>query len=118
MSQKFPVWLLADPGLARGASRALALAQQHPAQAWSVLLEGGPGTFSAPPGVILHQLAAQCVCCVGQLPLRVTLARIIRLEKPQRLILEVTHTEHLAQIANLLRSGNFGEHLRLESTPE
>ncbi len=116
--QQIPVWLLANPALTGGTSQALALAQRYNAQGWSVILEGGLGTLSAPPGVTLHQLAAQCVCCVGQLPLRVTLARIIRLEKPQRLILEITHTEHLAQIAALLRSGSFGEHLCLESVPE
>ncbi|TAK92337.1 MAG: hypothetical protein EPO06_00545 [Burkholderiaceae bacterium] len=109
--------MLANPGLIHGASQALALATYHQAQRWSILLEGGPGTLQAPAGVTLHQLAAQCVCCQGALPLRVTLARIIRLEQPQRIVLELTHTEHLSRTIELLQSGSFGEHLRYEISP-
>jgi len=117
MSVLVPVWLLANPALATGNSRALTLAQQEPSRGWSVVLEGGPGNLSAPPGVTLHQLAPQCVCCAGQLVLRVTLARILRLEKPQRLLLELAHGEHLDQVQSMLQSGSFSAFLRLEPVP-
>ncbi len=116
-ARKIPLWVLSNPSLAQGHSKALALAAQPHAHNWSVILEGGPGNLSAPTGVTLHQLAAQCVCCVGQLPLRVILARIIRQEKPARIVLELLHAEHLERALELLQSGSFGEHLQLESAP-
>ncbi len=116
-ASKIPLWVLSNPSLAQGHSTALALAAQQHAHGWSVIVEGGPGNLSAPTGITLHQLAAQCVCCVGQLPLRVTLARIIRLEKPARIVLELLHAEHLEQALALLQSGSFGAHLQLEPAP-
>lgn len=84
------------------------------------MLEGGPGHLTAPASgatITLHQLAAQCVCCVGQLPLRVTLARSLRLEKPERLVLELVHAEHLQKVRALLTGGAFADHLFLQDSP-
>lgn len=115
-----PIWLLANPQLRQGHSQAFTLAAQHHAHHWSLVLEGGPGDLSLPctlKSLHLHQLSSQCVCCVGQLPLRVTLARILRMEKPLRIILELAHDEHLSEVQRLLAHGSFSEYLVLEALP-
>ena len=73
-----PVHLLVGSRLREGASDALPQALAHLAEGpQAVIVEGGPGTFVASGGITLVQLAAGCVCCVGQLPLRVTVARLL-----------------------------------------
>jgi len=79
----------------------------------AVIVEGGPGTLTAPPGVEMVQLAAGCVCCVGQLPLRVTVARLIRQVRPARLWIEVSDGRHLAELRRQLNGPGFAGAVKL-----
>ncbi|GAA4323746.1 hypothetical protein GCM10023144_04790 [Pigmentiphaga soli] len=107
--------LLAGAELARGRSLALEAAQADTGPGpRAVIIEGGPGTFQAPPGVELVQLAAGCACCVGQLPLRVTVARLLRLSRPARMWIEVASAQHLPELRRQLSGPAFGGHLALE----
>lgn len=79
----------------------------------AVIVEGGPGTLSAPAGVELVQLAPGCVCCVGQLPLRVTVARLLRLSRPARLWIEVSAAGHVAELRRQLDGPGFAGAVKL-----
>ncbi|VCU70486.1 hypothetical protein PIGHUM_02558 [Pigmentiphaga humi] len=108
MMKPVPVMLLVGTQLRAGRSLALEGARARLGEGpQAVVVEGGPGTFQAPAGVELVQLAAGCVCCVGQLPLRVTVARLLRLAKPARLWIEVSTDGHLAELRRQLDGPGF-----------
>ena len=79
-----------------------------------MIIEGGPGTLTAPAGVELVQLAAGCVCCLGQLPLRVTVARMIRQLRPARLWIEISDGSHLPELRRQLDGPGFAGAIRLD----
>jgi hypothetical protein len=103
-----PVHVLVGTRLREGASDALPLALAHVADGpQAVIIEGGPGTFVASGGITLVQLAAGCVCCVGQLPLRVTVARLLRQVRPARLWIEMADGAHLPEVRRQLTGPGF-----------
>lgn len=93
-----------------GGVRAL-LATRPSHERWVVLVEEGSQALTAPPGVTLYQLAPGCVCCTGQLTLRVTLARVLRLDRPDRIVLDLAPSAHRAQVDALLRGPAFAGRL-------
>lgn len=64
--------------------------------------------LQAPDEVALSQLTAGCVCCIGQLPLKVTLLRTLRSTRPRSLLLLVARAEHLPRVRALLADGTLG----------
>jgi G3E family GTPase len=103
-----PVHVLVGTRLREGESDALPLALAHVAEGpQAVIVEGGPGTFVASRGITLVQLAAGCVCCVGQLPLRVTVARLLRQVRPARLWIEMADGAHLPAVRRQLAGPGF-----------
>lgn len=109
-----PVMLIVGTHLRKGVSLALEKAQAHVNEGvQAVIVEGGPGTLSAPPGVEMVQLAPGCVCCVGQLPLRVTVARLLRQIRPARLWIEVSAAGHLAELRRQLNGPGFAGAVKL-----
>ncbi|QEI04549.1 hypothetical protein FXN63_00910 [Pigmentiphaga aceris] len=103
-----PVHLIVGTRLLSGASDALPQAIAHLSEGeQAVIVEGGPGTLVAPGGITLVQLAAGCVCCVGQLPLRVTVARLLRQVRPARLWIEISDGAHLAEVRRQLNGPGF-----------
>jgi G3E family GTPase len=71
----------------------------------AVILEGLPeGGFalSAVPDLALHRLAPGCMCCIGNLAMRVTLNRVLR-QAPKRLYLALSSAEHLTKIIGFLQ---------------
>lgn len=104
-----PVWVLAGPP---GAARAAALAQRLAGFAadlpYTVLLEGAPTDgqpeWTPPAGAParLHVVAPACLCCIGNLTLRVTLARILRLEAPRALVIGIADPAHEGRLRALL----------------
>ena len=102
-----PVRLVpADP--AAVGERALALASRAEKPV-AVVVEGGDQLLQAPAGVTLIQLAPACLCCVGELPLRVTLARLLR-QKPSVIWVEVSSLVHREQLLQRLEQGTLGLH--------
>ncbi|MCA2901168.1 MAG: hypothetical protein ING36_14965 [Burkholderiales bacterium] len=79
------------------------------AERWSIICEG-----LFPPvemeGLAEHVVSG-CVCCVGQLALQVTLGRVIRHEKPQRIVLYLSQVEHLERFKQQLATGALAQHL-------
>jgi hypothetical protein len=53
-------------------------------------------------------VAAGCLCCVGLVPLRVTLTRLLRTVRPRSLLLLVATDDHLPRLHALLVAGELG----------
>lgn len=83
-----------------------------------LLLEGVPsGTTILTPCATLdvHRVAPACLCCTGNLVLRVTLNRILR-SRPDRLFIGVASTGHLDQLRSWLQDPPYDQ--LLELTPD
>ena len=86
------------------------------AQRNAAILEGlpeGEFTLLAFPDLALHRLAPGCMCCIGNLAMRVTLNRVLR-QAPERLYLALSDAEHLAKIIEFLRQDAYRERVRLD----
>jgi hypothetical protein len=73
----------------------------------AVIAEGAFFELVVPPGVTLERLAAGCVCCIGLLPLQVTLTRLLRTRPPAVLLL-VADATHIERVRVLVGSGRLG----------
>ena len=85
----------------------------------AVILEGlAPGNSpldSLPADVLFARIAPGCLCCTGNLVLRVTLNRLLR-QRPERLFIGVARSEHLDQLRSWLQAEPYDQLLRL--TPD
>jgi hypothetical protein len=79
-----------------------------PAAPRAVIAEGAFADLAAPDDVTVARVAAGCVCCVGLVPLRVTLARLLRTVRPHSLLLLVAADDHLPRLRALLAAGELG----------
>jgi hypothetical protein len=80
----------------------------------AVVAESGFVPLEAPADVTLARLAPGCVCCVGQVPLRVTLVRTVRAQRPDDVLLLVANGEHLPRVRALLADGSLGVRFEVE----
>jgi hypothetical protein len=81
----------------------------------AVLLEGLPSgqTLLSPCDALhVHRIAPGCLCCTGNLVLRVTLNRILRL-RPDRLFIGLAATDHLDQLRSWLQDSPYDQLLEL-----
>lgn len=105
------------PGPERADRIAACLERVPPTETVTVLLEGQPATLPAevPPasGRHVHVLAPGCLCCIGNLTLRVTLARVLRHEKPQNLIIAIADARHEERMTAMLRAAPWDLWLQL-----
>jgi hypothetical protein len=67
-----------------------------------------------PPGQTLARIAPGCLCCTGNLVLRVTLNRLLR-QRPRRIFVGVADSGHLDQLRSWLQSEPYDQLLRLTS---
>jgi hypothetical protein len=84
----------------------------------AVLLEGLPDgtvTISPSPSVLIERIAPGCLCCTGNLVLRVTLNRLLR-RRPERLYIGLAATAHLDQLRSWLQQPPYDQ--LLELTPD
>jgi hypothetical protein len=85
----------------------------------AVILEGIPGGSSpldeSLPGLQVARIAPACMCCTGNLTLRVTLNRILR-RHPERLFVSLANTAHLERIRAFLQTPHYNSLLAL--TPD
>ena len=106
------------PGATAAAREALIAASLPPGRRCAVILEGLPDgrTALSPSDIVhVHRIAPACLCCTGNLVLRVTLNRILRL-RPERLFIGVASVEHLDQLRSWLRDPPYDQ--LLELTPD
>lgn len=78
------------------------------------IVSEGFGSFTVPDGVAVARLGGGCICCVGQVPLRVALTRLMRAERLEHLLLLLADTQHLPRVRTLLTDGSLGVRLELE----
>ncbi|MDQ7968976.1 MAG: GTPase [Oxalicibacterium faecigallinarum] len=93
------------------------LSQLDPALHTAIILEGlsdGRDVFPSPDvsRIQLHRIAAGCMCCTGNLVMRVTLNRLLR-SKPDRLFISVANDLHLAQLRDVLKAPPYDQYLNL-----
>lgn len=102
-------WLIAGPWGAAKRRVIRRLAGFKPAgERWTVMAGDlgedmlDPGEF-APLGIAVRGAAYGCPCCLGNLPLRVKLGRLLRETAPDRLLLELPPGTHLEAAVALFR---------------
>jgi hypothetical protein len=93
-----------------------ALIDRAPHAPTALILEGlptGADQFdSLPHPPHIARIALGCICCTGNLPMRVTLDRSLR-KRPERLFIGLASTEHLPAIEAFLRAAPYDEWLTL-----
>jgi hypothetical protein len=80
----------------------------------AILIEGAFSALDVPPGVAVTRMGAGCVCCIGQVPLRVGLTRMVRALRPEVVLLVLASGEHLARVRALLADGSLGVRFELD----
>jgi G3E family GTPase len=74
-------------------------------ETWAVLVnERGAAGIAPRDGVALAEVDGGCVCCTGQVALRVGLTRLLREARPARLFVELDAASHLREVLKTLRS--------------
>lgn len=80
-----------------------------------IILEGLPSgvmPLQASSSFIIERIAPGCICCIGNLVLRVTLTRLLRI-KPRYLYLAMNDREHLHKLKEYLQQDAFNGLLQL-----
>ena len=81
----------------------------------AAILEGlptGQATLLASATLDLHRIAPGCLCCTGNLVLRVTLNRLLR-RPPDHLFIGMASLEHLDQLRSWLSNSPYDQLLEL-----
>jgi G3E family GTPase len=103
---------------AREAAIAARLSDMHDEGTQAIILEGLASGMSPlddlRPDQSLARIAPGCLCCTGNLVLRVTLNRLLR-RRPRRIFIGVAGSEHLDQLRSWLQSEPYDQLLRLTS---
>ncbi|THC39774.1 GTPase [Massilia sp. Mn16-1_5] len=121
MRHPIPTVLVTGPS-ARARETAIAQALQDPSTPRSelsaVILEGlsdGNPVLEISEKLLISRIAPGCLCCAGNLVMRVTLNRLLR-QRPARLFIGVADTAHLDQLRSWLSSAPYDQLLAL--TPD
>ncbi|MFZ6843265.1 GTPase [Undibacterium sp. RuTC16W] len=81
----------------------------------AVILEGLPGGDSVlnnSSTLLLQRIAPGCMCCIGNLAMRVTLNRLLR-QRPAQLFIGIASTEHIDKIRAFLSQAPYRDLLSL-----
>ncbi|MEG1832693.1 MAG: hypothetical protein RR240_05055 [Burkholderiaceae bacterium] len=81
---------------------------RHAAGRRAVIAEGLFAPIDLPPEVSLVRLAPGCVCCIGQLPLRVALLRLVRQQRPEHLLVLLADDAHRDRVRDMLADPRLG----------
>jgi hypothetical protein len=79
----------------------------------AVLLEGlpdGSANLQEGPDLLIARTVAGCLCCAGNIVMKVTLNRLLRM-RPAQLFVGVASTEHLAALQTVLSSPPYSSYL-------
>jgi hypothetical protein len=105
-------------GASAAAREAAIAALLAPGQGAAMILEGlsdGRPLLVSSAMHDVHRVAPACLCCTGNLVLRVTLNRILR-KRPGRLFIGVANWDHLDQLRSWLQQPPYDQ--LLELTPD
>lgn len=99
------------------------LARSPASERWAVLVNefGEVGIDAAAIGgdnerATIQELPGGCMCCTLGAPLKVTLTRLLRQARPDRLLIEPTGVGHPARVLDSLRSGDLAPALDVRAT--
>lgn len=98
------------------------LLRQHPSdQRWAVLVNefgeiGVDGSLLDDEGVAIEEVAGGCLCCVAAPAFTVGLNRLIREQRPDRILIEPSGLGHPAQVLDSLRSPLYQRVLEVQAT--
>ena len=82
---------------------AVILSNLNPSLQTAIILEGLPDgnsaidTLASSPNLTIVRIAPGCMCCVGNMIMRVHLNRMLRTQ-PERLYISVANSEHIDQL--------------------
>lgn len=111
--------LLAIPPTVVSADADAAGVGKDTSQAFDAVILEGMGVAATPletaPGLQVVRIAPGCLCCDGNLVLRVTLNRLLR-QRPGRLFLGLASSEHLDQLRSWLAAPPYDQLLALNPT--
>jgi hypothetical protein len=82
----------------------------------ALVVEGPSFALQVPEDLAVQRLAAGCVCCVGQVPLRVAVTRSLRAmdaTRPRALLLLVSQDAHLPRLRAQIERGELGAGIAL-----
>jgi G3E family GTPase len=80
-----------------------------------LLTERGEVVLARLAEVAVAEAEPGCVCCVGQVGLRVALTRLLRASRPERLYVELTEPSHLGAALKTLANPWLAPVIRVES---
>jgi hypothetical protein len=103
---------IVDAWLRRGDARDGAADRRQRA----LVVEGPSFALQVPEDLVVTRLAAGCVCCVGQVPLRVAVTRSLRAMdamRPRALLLLVSQDAHLPRLRAQIERGELGTGIAL-----
>lgn len=98
------------------------LLREHPQdQRWAVLVNefgeiGVDGSLLDDEGVAIEEVAGGCLCCVAAPAFTVGLNRLIREQRPDRILIEPSGLGHPAQVLDNLRSPMYSKVLQIQAT--
>ncbi len=109
-----PAGVLSNSSSSSSAGAALPAAS--PARLESAVILEGMAASSTPlvstPSLQVVRIAPGCLCCDGNLVLRVTLNRLLR-QRPRRLYIGLARSEHLDQLRSWLQDAPYDQLLAL-----
>jgi G3E family GTPase len=82
----------------------------------AVILEGlpqGQQLMKASPTLLVQRIAPGCLCCIGNLALRVTLNRLLR-KRPGHLYIALSNADHITQLSDFLSTPDYAALLRID----
>lgn len=86
-------------------------------EAVSLIIEGSAADgseFALHAGHQAHVIAPGCPCCLGNLTMRVTLARVLQQEAPRHLVLALIDASHRERVRAWLQSPPYASRLVLK----
>ena len=96
------------------------LKQKPDHENWAVLVNefgkvGIDGAIYAAAGVTVKEIAGGCLCCAVGLPFQVSVNRLLKEVKPDRLLIEPTGLGHPKKVLDMLATGSFKDVLQLKA---
>lgn len=97
------------------------LKQKPKNENWAVLVNefgkiGIDGAIYTAAGVTVKEIAGGCLCCAVGLPFQVSVNRLLKEVRPDRLLIEPTGLGHPKKVLDMLLTGSFKEVLELRAS--
>jgi len=112
--------LFERPGTERSRHIDALLARLPPGEPVSLIIEGSAADgseFALHRDRQAHVIAAGCPCCLGNLTMRVTLARVLQQENPRHLVLALIDAGHAERVHAWLTAPPYASRLALRALP-